>query len=179
MECLAPNLLYRLPGFFNATECRQYREYIRRKERESRQFVPPRGRFQSFAEDEAVTNDLWDVIERVLPPEHMDEDGRKWRPVKCAKEHSISRYNPDVGTRPHYDVPFDPSHKYKFLIYLNDDFEGGETLFFHNDDLDLMHSQKPVEGMAILFSMKLLHQGAKVHGEKFIIGPRIVYEPLE
>lgn len=48
------------------------------------------------------------------------------------------------------------------LIYLNDDFEGGETEFF-NDDFKSIKTYNPRECYALLFDMKLWHLGRPIN----------------
>lgn len=60
--------------------------------------------------------------------------------------------------------------KYTVLIYLNDDYEGGETEFEHT-------KVKGKVGSILLFPHKLLHQGATlIKGTKYAIRSDAMYE---
>lgn len=77
-----------------------------------------------------------------------------------------------------------------FMLYLNDDFEGGTTdfiddkqEFYKNEDgmivaqeENILKKIKPVTGMAIVFNHALLHQGSPLTaGEKYIFRSDIMY----
>ena len=56
-----------------------------------------------------------------------------------------------------------------FLVYLNDDFEGGETLF---EELTI----EPERGMALLFAHGYLHEGGEVFaGRKYVLRSDVMY----
>lgn len=56
-----------------------------------------------------------------------------------------------------------------FMIYLNDDFAGGETLFEHV-------KVEPQTGMALIFAHSLLHEGGEVFsGRKYVLRTDVMY----
>lgn len=62
------------------------------------------------------------------------------------------------------------------LIYLNDDFTGGRTVFY-DDDWNVSQTIEPRAGMAILFDIDLWHRGEELEsGQKFWIGCEIIGE---
>lgn len=59
---------------------------------------------------------------------------------------------------------------FTFMIYLNEDYEGGETTF-------LKHQIKPQTGMALIFLHKLYHAGSEVlEGRKYVLRSDIMYK---
>ena len=59
-----------------------------------------------------------------------------------------------------------------FIIYLNDDFSGGETTVVDK-------TIKPRRGMALLFRHELLHEGRAVKsGTKYVMRTDVMYGPL-
>jgi prolyl 4-hydroxylase len=59
-----------------------------------------------------------------------------------------------------------------FMIYLNDGYEGGATLF---EPLDVMGKQ----GMALVFEHELLHSGGEIiAGTKYVLRSDVMYGPL-
>jgi prolyl 4-hydroxylase len=90
------------------------------------------------------------------------------------------RYEDGQTFRPHYDgAYFRSDEEYSqltFMIYLNDDFEGGETKFYADDWNVLVASIKPVKGMALVFEHEQLHEGAPVtSGRKYVIRTDVMY----
>ncbi|MEM7103412.1 MAG: 2OG-Fe(II) oxygenase [Bacteroidota bacterium] len=58
---------------------------------------------------------------------------------------------------------------FTFMVYLNDDFEGGETNFRE-------HSIKPEKGMLLIFLHQLFHEGAAVtQGIKYVLRTDVMY----
>lgn len=67
-----------------------------------------------------------------------------------------------------------------FCVYLNDDFEDGQTVFHKCSILDRRVAVKPKTGMAVIFQMQdLLHQGfAPRDGTKYFMQSSILFEPF-
>ena len=58
---------------------------------------------------------------------------------------------------------------YTFMIYLNDDFSGGETEFEHD-------TIRPKKGTALLFKHELRHEGkALLEGVKYVLRTDVMY----
>ncbi len=59
---------------------------------------------------------------------------------------------------------------YSFLIYLNDDFEGGETAFRN------IGTVKPKKGTALVFRHRLRHEGKElISGVKYVLRTDVMY----
>lgn len=85
------------------------------------------------------------------------------------------RYDPGQRFAPHFDGAFarsrDEYSLLTFMVYLNDDFEGGETRF-----LDLGEIIVPRAGDALLFQHRVLHEGCAVtRGRKYVVRSDILY----
>lgn len=83
------------------------------------------------------------------------------------------RYNAEQYFKWHKDGYYcrndDEVSLLSFLMYLNDDFEGGETEF----RWDVV---KPETGMALFFPHPLLHQGAPItSGIKYVLRTDVMY----
>jgi prolyl 4-hydroxylase len=86
------------------------------------------------------------------------------------------RYEPGQLFAPHNDGAFVRSEheksEFTFLIYLNDDFVGGETRFFHPGVFHV----KPRTGSLLLFYHPQLHEGAVVEsGTKYVLRSDVMY----
>jgi prolyl 4-hydroxylase len=56
-----------------------------------------------------------------------------------------------------------------FMVYLNDDFVGGETVFIET-------TVKPQRGMALIFHHGLLYEGTSVtSGRKYVLCSDVMY----
>jgi prolyl 4-hydroxylase len=85
------------------------------------------------------------------------------------------RYEPGQRFAPHYDGAFARSETERshltFIIYLNDGFGGGTTMF-HDLGVDVV----PKPGMALLFQHFLLHEGCVViRGTKYAMRSDVMY----
>ena len=84
-------------------------------------------------------------------------------------------YYIDIGFQRHKDKPNNqPGTRsfYTLLIYLNEDFEDGKTIYYLDNNTKII---KPKTGMAVLFDISIPHSVEKVMGEKWIIGAKIQY----
>jgi len=86
-------------------------------------------------------------------------------------------YRYDVGEcfRAHYDGAFIRNENEQsyltLMVYLNEDFEGGETRF-----LEFQFGVTPRSGMALLFQHQLFHEGAPVRsGVKYVLRTDVMY----
>lgn len=117
------------------------------------------------------------LFERARPFLPANLEGRS----ACGLNERIRYYRYDVGQTfaPHYDGTFRRSDKEQslltFMVYLNEDCEGGTTDFFHEDDT-LQLSVKPEKGMALIFRHELLHGGMAVTvGRKYVLRTDVMY----
>ncbi len=117
-----------------------------------------------ITDDEALSAAIWARLASHVP---RFMNGRqawglneRWR---------FYRYHPGQQFAGHVDAPFVRANGEKslltLLLYLNDDFEGGETTF---SDLVI----QPELGMALLFRHELFHGGRPLlRGTKYVLTP--------
>lgn len=87
------------------------------------------------------------------------------------------RYESGQYFAPHYDGRFERDNgersECSFLIYLNDDFVGGHTVF-HDPMLDV----NPEAGSALVFYHPQLHEGAVLEeGMKYVLRSDLMFAP--
>lgn len=151
--------------------------------------------------DQAFHDSLWDRVKAFIPAEL---EGRKARGIN--RRFRVYRYVPGAEYRCHFDGAWPPSgvhpktgkylydasppeakqsSLFTFLVYLNDDFEGGETTFFTpslRDGVINAYPVRPVMGSIALFPHgeskgALLHEGTGVRkGAKYIIRTDVEYD---
>ncbi|KAI3339012.1 prolyl 4-hydroxylase [Ustulina deusta] len=151
--------------------------------------------------DKAFHDALW---KRVSPhiPSHVG--GRKARGIN--RRFRVYRYVPGAEYRCHFDGGWPPSgvnpktgayiyddspigakqsSLFTFLVYLNDEFEGGETTFFTpsiREGVMNAHPVRPTMGSVVLFPHgdtkgALLHEGTGVKkGAKYIIRTDVEFD---
>lgn len=75
----------------------------------------------------------------------------------------------------YYNLETKTKSKWTLLIYLNDDFVGGETIFYDTDTWEEYCRIKPEKGKALIFDINLWHSGDKIiSGMKSWIGCEII-----
>jgi hypothetical protein len=112
------------------------------------------------------------LFERARPllPEHPLS---RWQVTGFNERWRYYRYDPGERFAPHYDGSFvrgeDEKSLLTFMIYLNDDFAGGETNFYFLSEEPYL-SVRPVRGQVLVFVHWKLHEGAAVQrGRKYVL----------
>jgi predicted 2-oxoglutarate/Fe(II)-dependent dioxygenase YbiX len=123
---------------------------------------------------------LWDRVKEQVPA----RDGG-WVAVGLNERLRFYRYDPGQRFFWHFDGAFERDtgdrSRLTFMIYLNDDFEGGETQFNlrrHGGvtDDDPLLRVVPRAGTALVFTHPILHQGAEVtKGRKYVLRSDVMY----
>lgn len=98
----------------------------------------------------------------------------RWEPAGLNERFRFYRYTQGQQFDWHYDGPYErPNGEASWvtlLVYLNDDFEGGETRF---EDCVV----KPEKGMALFFVHQIHHKGEKIaSGRKYVLRTDVMYE---
>lgn len=180
---LAGNRIFLIADFLSATECQNF---IAQSENAGFEIAPLNSDVSAVFRSDIRNNTrlIWDdetlakrLFERAAP--HLAANWLGWELHGFNERWRFYRYEPGQAFRTHADGPFcrdetEQSH-FTFLLYLNDDFEGGETNFW-NDEGDLLHSVKPKTGMALVFWHPVLHEGATViKGQKYVLRTDVMY----
>jgi prolyl 4-hydroxylase len=89
------------------------------------------------------------------------------------------RYKPGMRFAPHTDGSFHRDELeqsfYSFLVYLNDEFEGGNTTFLTEPEVSI----KPEIGMGLLFQHPIIHEGSVVtKGIKYVVRTDLMYRTV-
>ena len=121
-------------------------------------------------DDPELAEKLWDKIKDHAP--NIDD----WKPYGLNERLRYYRYKDGQQFKAHLDGSFKRGEGdlslVTMLIYLNEEFEGGETTFV----LDFTQV-KPKTGMVLLFDHKILHSGMPViNGVKYVLRTDIMYK---
>jgi predicted 2-oxoglutarate/Fe(II)-dependent dioxygenase YbiX len=132
-----------------------------------------------MSDDSERAAELWQRI-AALAPQRVD---RRWYSVGVNERFRFYRY--DVGQQFdwHADGYFERDNRersfFTLMIYLNEDFEGGATLFsarHSTPDAFVNLRVKPATGLALLFRHPLVHKGQSVtRGRKYVLRTDIMY----
>jgi predicted 2-oxoglutarate/Fe(II)-dependent dioxygenase YbiX len=132
-----------------------------------------------IVDDEALAAELWELLEELVP---VQVEGM--RAVGINERFRFYRYEPGQQFDWHQDHSFERDNgevsHLTVLIYLNDDFEGGETAF---DDTGSEDSFEPFEvtpeiGLGLFFLHQVHHKGEPVlSGRKYVLRTDVMYAP--
>jgi predicted 2-oxoglutarate/Fe(II)-dependent dioxygenase YbiX len=125
-------------------------------------------------DDAQLAARLWGRAESLVPGRI-----REWRALGLNERFRFYRYDPGQKFSPHWDGYFRRDNgeqsQLTFMVYLNDDFTGGETKFYLDDGTPRLEV-RPERGMALVFVHRQLHEGAPVvHGRKYVLRTDVMY----
>merc|ERR1712008_311619 len=112
-----------------------------------------------------------------------------WQP-KCLNGcFRICRYSPGGFFLPHFDLGWDEGNMLRsiktFMVYLNDDFSGGDTNFFNEKQVhyrfpkqaNRTYAFRPKKGSCLVFNHCITHDGGKLFaGVKYILRTEVMYK---
>jgi prolyl 4-hydroxylase len=124
-----------------------------------------------IADDRGLANDLWSRVRSAIPP---FLSGRQARGLN--ERFRYYRYVPGQKFAWHTDGSFrrenGEASLLTFMLYLNEGYTGGETLFTTAQ----VHGRT---GMALIFEHALSHEGAEVaSGTKYVLRSDVMYGPV-
>lgn len=173
-------LIFEIPNILTETECNQWIGRICSTGTEPATINTTRGaeidaqirnNRRVIFDDAESANDLFDRVKDRIPQEihGMILAGVNER-LRCYE------YLPGHRFAPHSDGAFirneDERSWYTYIIYLNEEFEGGETVFFVQPEVVI----KPRTGAGLFFQHPIIHEGAMVtSGIKYAVRTDLMY----
>ncbi|MEH2438527.1 MAG: 2OG-Fe(II) oxygenase [Nostoc sp.] len=133
-------------------------------------------------DDQERAFDLWQRVSSYIP-----SPIGKWQAVGLNERFRFYRYDPGQRFALHHDGsyrrPNGEESLLTFMIYLNEGFEGGDTLFHlsrrYYEDLSNI-AVIPATGMVLCFVHDLVHEGAPIiQGRKYVLRSDIMYRQLK
>jgi len=131
--------------------------------------------------DEKLAATLAPMFQEILP--ETLPDGRKFVGVRSAM--NFFRYSPGEYFTTHLDGGYSStetghSSEYTFIVYLNDDFEGGATRFCGIPEWGGARDVKPsIGGITIFRQSDMKHSGVTIKsGFKFILQGMVMYSEI-
>jgi len=119
--------------------------------------------------DHDLADHLWHKIKEFVP-----YDLGAYEALGLNEMFRVYKYSPGQRFRMHRDGTYHRNENecsfYSFLIYLNDDFKGGETAFRK------LQTILPKKGMALVFRHPHRHEGKELlEGVKYVLRTDIMY----
>jgi predicted 2-oxoglutarate/Fe(II)-dependent dioxygenase YbiX len=169
--------VFTIPDFLSGPECDEfiaqsektgYSEAAIRTEDGERLYKEARNNDRIIRDDHELALALYERARPLLPQQldgwFISGFNERWRHYRYDK-HQQFTWHQDGTVR----KSTGEESLLTFMIYLNDDFEGGSTDF-------VWESVKPVQGMALVFPHRLRHQGAPVaSGIKYVLRTDVFY----
>ena len=154
--------------FITLSESMGYSEALVQTDLGPRRINHIRNNLRIIHDDVLLAHELWQSISSIAPSNVGNSTSiglnERFRFYKYTQGQSFRRHRDQSYVRNKYECSF-----YTFLIYLNDDFEGGATTFY---DLKIA----PKKGKALIFYHPLEHAGEVItYGTKYILRTDIMY----
>jgi hypothetical protein len=166
--------------FVRFSEARRYEEAPITTDRGAVIMKDIRNNDRVMVDDVNLANQFFGLLVDLLPPRFQ----KKWRPVGLNERIRFYRYDEgqlfDWHRDDYYERPNGERSFFTFMIYLNDDFEGGGTSF-HEDGVRRLglrpFTVTPKKGMGLLFHHPIVHRGDTVEaGRKYVVRTDVMYE---
>jgi len=164
MQTILKNRLYVVENFLTDIKCAELVALIDdRATCDIQQYTP--NRFQEQYAGHEIAVQMWDKIQSFSSELGVGS---------CTDTMTIVRYQTDgLATRIHLDGRRTPLEKYGVIIYLNEGFPDGRTVFY-NKNMTKLHEVIPRTGLAVFFHMDVRHKGIAPGGEKYILCLRLI-----
>jgi predicted 2-oxoglutarate/Fe(II)-dependent dioxygenase YbiX len=125
-------------------------------------------------DDVAHAEKIWKRLQPIFPPRIGNYDA-----IGLNERFRFYRYDVGEYFAFHHDGSYQRHNGEEslmtFMIYLNDDFTGGETTFDFRYPLGEFHVV-PKQGMALIFIHALRHKGSEIKsGRKYVLRSDVMY----
>jgi Rps23 Pro-64 3,4-dihydroxylase Tpa1-like proline 4-hydroxylase len=170
--------IYVFHDFIKDDECTKFVEFIENKINNNSNdivnFTNTSGAINDKYKDVELAEDFFDRVITHAPKNLKDKIIKPNDLIYWSKYKPGSKFGLHTDTGLYYNKNEGLKSRYTLLAYLNDNFDGGETVFYDNYFKETIRV-KPKKGSCIIFDIKLFHQGLTVeNGEKYWIGCEIV-----
>jgi hypothetical protein len=127
---------------------------------------------RAFHKSEALAQSLWERVKPFVPPRLGNSEA-----IGLNELFRFYRYQRGHQFKGHFDQSYirnaTEASYFTFMMYLNDNFAGGDTTF---RELKI----RPRQGMALIFLHNLYHEGSQVtSGVKYVLRTDVMYRKQE
>ena len=174
-----PYEIFTIDCLYSEKELLEFYNYVKDADPSNRSFT-----IANFKNGKIINPDwsklMYNRIKPYLPKIYIDRLNKTYICRKAIKYIMYSAISKDQMFQIHTDTGYEYDEKknnyskYTVLTYLNDDFEGGNTIFYDNNFNQIIKI-KPKKGLTLLFDIDFFHSGEKViNNTKYWIGTEIV-----
>jgi prolyl 4-hydroxylase len=148
--------IYTIKNFLSEEECQKYLSLVFTPPREATNFTDS-GLFKNMKwVDQELADLFYKKLANYIDPTELAIRANKL--IMTGNYESGQQFSLHTDTGLFYDKKNREKSRWTLLIYLNDNFEGGNTLFY-DDNWNLTEEIKPEKGKALLFDIDLWHRG--------------------
>lgn len=182
--------VFTVENFLTPEECQKYIRISEDFGYEDALVSSPRGQVlrkdlrnneRVMLQNEEIAAWLWERASDFVPYQYDDRSA-----IGVNEMLRFYRYDPGQQFNWHQDFPFERDNGEQsyltLIIYLNDDFEGGETSFEDSYSEEMFDEFKvvPQQGMALFFEHAIHHKGEPVtRGRKYVLRTDVMFAAEE
>lgn len=164
--------IYTIPNFLNEDECSHFNDLVFNPPKDASKFTTTGIFTNKKWKDPMIADSFYSKLSAFIEPSDLALRANSVVMTGHYKEGQQFNLHTDTGL--FYDKFNREKSRWTLLIYLNDDYEGGNTLFY-DDNFSLVKTIQPEKGKALLFDIDLFHRGDTIErGEKQWIGCEII-----
>lgn len=170
-----------ISGFMGAEQCRAlinqaeeigFEEAKVTIDGQEQLFKGVRNNYRAMLDDARIAQELFGPSQIFLP-EYIDD----WRLDGLNTLFRFYKYEPGQRFKKHQDgrkrFGDNIESRYTWMVYLNDDFQGGALAFDNGDTL------QPEQGMLVVFPHEVKHESVQIAaGEKYVLRTDVLYKQL-
>ena len=164
--------VYTIPNFLNEDEITKYKQLVLQPPEDSSDFTNT-GKFQNKKwVDSKIANSFYEKLKQYIEPSELAL--RSNNLIMTGHYEAGQEFSLHTDTGLFYSRDKQERSSWTLLIYLNDDYVGGHTIFY-DENWNQTHSIKPEKMKALLFDIDLWHRGDTIiEGTKYWIGCEII-----
>lgn len=148
--------IYTIPNFLTEDEITTYRQIVLNPPAGATDFTNS-GKFQNKKWiDPVIADSFYEKLKQYIEPSELALRANNL--VMTGHYEAGQQFSLHTDTGLFYSRPTGERSRWTLLIYLNDDYEGGHTLFY-DDNWSPSQNIKPEKGKALLFDIDLWHRG--------------------
>jgi len=169
--------IYTFNNFLTDKECEKYDEIVRNPPQQASAFTQTGGFDNKKWTDPELSSYFYSLLKNHISDKTINNNEfpnilRANTLIMTGNYNPGQQFNMHTDTGLYYNIK--EKSRWTLLIYLNDDYEGGHTLFY-DDDFKFTKDITPKKGMALLFDIDLWHRGdVIITGNKRWIGCEII-----